>query len=194
MNSHSPRADMYIDVKKEVVGKFGSSSLIIGILLVVVGTLGIMLPTLMSFAMEGFIASLMLIGGVLWSYHSFKQSPISFMNWLKPIILFISGGLMLFYRISGLEVVGLLLAFYLLMDAFGTFGIAHLRYPEKGWGWIALNGIVTLFLAMLFLIGWPSISLWLVGLYVSISLLFDGWALIFIGWSMFKASKKMTSS
>jgi uncharacterized membrane protein HdeD (DUF308 family) len=181
---------MYIDVKKEVIGKFGSSSLIIGILLVVVGTLGIMLPTLISFAMEGFIASLLLIGGVLWSYHSFKQRPISFMNWLKPILLLVTGGLMFHYRLSGIGAIGLLLAIYLLMDAFGTFGIAHLHYPEKGWGWIALNGIVTLFLAMLFLIGWPSTSLWLVGLYVSISLLFDGWALIFIGWSCLRQVKK----
>jgi hypothetical protein len=53
MNNHSTNSDMYIDVKKEVVGKFGSSSLIIGILQVVLGTLGIMLPALMSFAMEG---------------------------------------------------------------------------------------------------------------------------------------------
>ncbi len=127
--------------------------------------------------MEGFIASLLLIGGVLWSYHIFKQHPINFMNWLKQILLLVTGGLMFHYRLSGIDAIVLLLAIYLLMDAFGTFGIAHLHYPEKGWGWIVLNGIVTLFLAMLFLIGWPSISLWLVGLYVSISLLFDGWAL-----------------
>ncbi|MGB8410606.1 MAG: hypothetical protein WCE58_11955, partial [Gallionella sp.] len=29
---------------------------------------------------------------------------------------------------------------------------------------------------------WPATSLWLVGLYVGISLLFDGWARVAIGW------------
>jgi uncharacterized membrane protein HdeD (DUF308 family) len=41
-------------------------------------------------------------------------------------------------------------------------------------------------LAALFMIGWPETSYWLVGLYVAISLVFDGWALLFIGWTLRK--------
>lgn len=37
------------------------------------------------------------------------------------------------------------------------------------------------------MIGWPSTSLWLVGLYIGISLFFDGWALVAIGWALRKA-------
>ncbi len=43
------------------------------------------------------------------------------------------------------------------------------------------NTLITgILLILLFLIGWPVTSLWLVGLYVGISLLFDGWALVAI--------------
>jgi uncharacterized membrane protein HdeD (DUF308 family) len=59
-------------------------------------------------------------------------------------------------------------------------------HPAKGWGLMTFNGVVSALLASLFLIGWPATSLWLVGLYVSISLLLDGWALVAIGWMLRK--------
>jgi uncharacterized membrane protein HdeD (DUF308 family) len=106
------------------------------------------------------------------------------MDWLKPALLLITGGLVLFYPASGVAAVGLLLAIYLLLDAFGSFALAQSIHPAKGWGWMTFNGVISVLLATLFLIGWPATSLWLVGLYVGISLLFDGWALITIGWML----------
>ncbi len=187
MTSQRTKPKLLDEVKKTVIAELGRSSLMVGILLVILGSLGIILPRVMSFAIESFIATLMILGGIFWSYHSFKQRPINFMHWLKPVLLFVTGGLMLIYRHSGVDAVGLLIAIYLLLDSFGTFGLAHSHYPMKGWEWMVFNGIITLLLALLFLIGWPSTSFWLVGLYIGISLLFDGWALVSIGWLLIKA-------
>jgi uncharacterized membrane protein HdeD (DUF308 family) len=46
------------------------------------------------------------------------------------------------------------------------------------------NGVMDILLAGVFLWGWPQSSLWMVGLFVGISLIFDGWALIMIGRSL----------
>lgn len=108
------------------------------------------------------------------------------MDWIKPALLLIIGGLMLFYPVSGVAVLGLLLSIYLLLDAMHSLALAQSIYPAKGWGWMAFNGLISVLMASLFLIGWPATSLWLVGLYVGISLLFDGWALIAIGWMLRK--------
>ena len=54
---------------------------------------------------------------------------------------------------------------------------------------MTFNGVISALLDTLFLIGWPGTSLWLVGLYVGISLLFDGWALIVIGWMLRKGEQ-----
>ncbi|APZ42447.1 hypothetical protein BW247_04545 [Acidihalobacter ferrooxydans] len=43
-------------------------------------------------------------------------------------------------------------------------------------------------LAVLFLFNWPDSALWMVGLFVGISLLFDGWMLTAIGWSLRKTA------
>jgi uncharacterized membrane protein HdeD (DUF308 family) len=84
------------------------------------------------------------------------------------------------------QVVGLLLAVYLLLDALGSFTLAQSVHPAKGWGWMVFNGAISIVLAALFLIGWPVTSLWLVGVYVGINLLFDGMALVAIGWNLRK--------
>lgn len=108
------------------------------------------------------------------------------MDWLKPVVLVIIGSAMLFYPAGGVAGVGLLLAVYLLMDAFSSFVLAQAVYPAKGWGMMSINGVASLLLATLFMAGWPETSFWLVGLFVAVSLLFDGWALLFIGWTLRK--------
>jgi len=171
-----------LPIDRKALDRFGPYTLLTGILLIVLGTTGIFLPGVMSLGTEFFVAWILLIGGVFWAIHTYKYSPKNIMDWLKPALLLITGGLMLFYPLSGVAAVGLLLAFYLLLDAFGSFALAQSIHPAKGWVWMSANGVLSVLLAMLFLIGWPASSLWLVGLYVGINLLFDGWALVFIGW------------
>jgi uncharacterized membrane protein HdeD (DUF308 family) len=177
-----------LPIDKKAFDKFGPYTLITGILLVVLGTAGILLPGVMSLSTVIFVAWLLLAGGSLWAVHTYKYSPKSVMDWIKPALLFIFGGMMLFYPVSGVEAVGLLLAVYLLLDAVHSFSFAQSIHPDKGWGWMTFNGVVSAMLASLFLIGWPATSLWLVGMYVGISLLFDGWALVAIGWALRKGN------
>lgn len=179
-----------LDTTLQISSKFGPYTIITGILLLVLGTVGILLPGLMSLGTVVFISWLMIIGGTIWAMHTFKYNRKSIMEWIKPTLLLISGALMLFNPVSGIAVVGMLLAFYLLLDAFGSFALAQSIHPAHGWGWMVFNGLFSLLLALLFLIGWPATSLWLVGLYVSISLLFDGGALIAIGIAMRKVTKE----
>jgi uncharacterized membrane protein HdeD (DUF308 family) len=177
-----------LPIDKKSFEKFGPYTLITGILLVVLGVAGILLPGVMSLGTVIFVAWLLLAGGSLWAVHTYKYSPRNAMDWIKPVLLFIFGGLMLFYPAIGVAAVGLLLAGYLFLDAVHSFVLARSIYPAKGWGWMIFNGVVSAMLASLFLIGWPATSLWLVGIYVGISLLFDGWALVAIGWALRKGN------
>ncbi len=175
-----------LPIDEKILDKFGRYTSITGILLVVLGTVAIFLPGVVSLGTAIFAAWLLLIGGVFWGIHTYQYDSKSVMSWLKPILLFSTGFLMLLYPISGVAAVGLLLAIYLLLDTFGSFALAQLIRPARGWGWMALNGIISALLATLFLVGWPATSMWLVGLYVGISLLFDGWTLIAISWTLRK--------
>jgi uncharacterized membrane protein HdeD (DUF308 family) len=179
-----------LPIEQNILDKFGPYTLITGILLIVLGMAGIFLPGVMSLSTAIFIAWLFLIGGIFWAIHTYKYSPKNVMDWLKPALLLIVGCLIMLHPASGVEVVGLLLAIYLLLGAIGSFALAQSIHPAKGWGWMTLNGFTSVVLATLFLIGWPATSLWLVGLYVGISLLFDGWALVAIGLIMRKRTSQ----
>ncbi len=172
-----------------ILPDFGKYSLVAGILLILLGVVGIILPQLMSLEASILISSLFLVGGAFWIIHSFKARSKQWSEWLKPVLLLISGGLMLIYPMTGIATIGLLLAIYLLIDAYSSFLIAYSLRHKKGWGWMVFNGATSLLLAVLFLIGWPVSSLWLVGFYIAISLFFDGWALLTIAWMQ----RKLTS-
>ncbi len=163
--------------------RFGRFSMIVGFLLILLGSVGMILPGLMSLETNVFIATLLLIGAGFWLSHVFKYSLKNWSDWLKPVLLLVTGGFMLFYPMSGIAAVGLLLALYLLLDAFGSFSLASTLRPESGWAWMMFNGVVSLLLAIMFLVGWPATSMFLVGLYVAISLFFDGIVLVYIGWT-----------
>ncbi len=124
-----------LPIEKIAHEKFGSHTSIIGILLIVLGTAGILLPGVMSLSTAIFVGWLLLVGGSLWAVHIYKYSPKNVMDWIKPVLLFIIGGLMLFYPVPGVAAVGLLLAVYLLLDAMHSFALAQSIYPAKGWGW-----------------------------------------------------------
>jgi len=176
-------------INENQLRKFGPWTLGIGVLLALIGTVGIAMPWVMSLVTSVSIAWLLLTGGAFWVFHTYKSNPGVFMDWLKPLLLIVTGGLMLYSPVSSIAVIGLMLSFYLFLDAFGSFALARDLHPLKGWGWMTFNGLVSLLLAILFLIGWPATSLVLVGIYVGISLIFDGWALIIIGWAMRKSDQ-----
>ncbi len=167
-------------IEKLKLPDFGKYSLIAGILLILLGALGIFIPQFMSLEASMLIASLLLIGGVFWLIHSFQARSKEWTEWLKPVLLLITGGLMIFYPMTGIATIGLLMSFYLLIDAYGSFMMAYSLKHKKGSFWMVFNGIISLLLAFLFIAGWPASSLMLVGLYIAISLFFDGWALVSI--------------
>jgi len=170
--------------------KFGPFTLFTGVLLILLGSGGIFLPSVVSIGTSLLVSWLLLTGGVFWAIHTYYYDSKNVMSWLKPILLFCVGGLMLFYPMTGVATIGLLLSIYLFIDSISNFALAQAVHPAKGWGWMVVNGLTSALLATLFLIGWPLTSLWLVGLYVSISLLLDGWALVAIGWMLRKEQRK----
>lgn len=162
---------------------FGRHTLGVGILLMVLGLVGIVAPVLMSLATAALFAWLLILGGVFWGWHAYQHGS-GIIDWLKAVLLLVVGALILFRPAVGIESLALLISFYLLLDAFASFSMIGRVRPRGGRAWMIFNGIIDIALALLFLLNWPDSALWMVGLFVGISLLFDGWMLVMIGWSL----------
>ncbi|WP_291523711.1 HdeD family acid-resistance protein [Acidithiobacillus sp.] len=169
---------------------FGRFSLMIGILLIVLGTIGVLAPVLFSFVTATLFAWLLIISGLIWGWHGFQHGS-SFIDWLKAILLLTIGVLILFQPVIGIESVALLFSAYFMLDAIVSFFLSVKAGKIGGRVWMVFNGLIDSALAVLFLLNWPDSALWMVGLFVGISLIFDGWALTMIGWSMRHNSKIM---
>ena len=76
----------------------------------------------------------------------------------------------------GLESLTLVLAAYLLVESILEFILSFQLRPLKGSGWLLVDGIITLILAIMIWRTWPASTLWVVGTLVGISMLFSGFA------------------
>ncbi len=168
----------------ELIKSFKTRSIIAGVLLLLAGLVGIFFPGITSLTLSLFIGWLLIIGGTLNGYYTFKSYNTQWIAWIKPILLVLLGVLLLVYPFTGVAAIGLLLIIYFFMDGFAgiLFGLEF--RPIKGWAWMLLNGIISILIGILFLIGWPFSSIWLVGLLVGISLFIDGVTMMIVGFSI----------
>lgn len=149
-----------------------------GILLIAIGAIGILLPQAVSVILSVLVASLLIASGLVVAWSTWYSYRASWLAWLKPFVLMLLGLLIAFHPTVVAAVLGLLLLIYFLLDGFASVSLALDMRPLPGWGWLLFNGIVSLLLGVVFLVGWPFSSVWLVGVLVGISLIFDGIALL----------------
>lgn len=81
------------------------------------------------------------------------------------------------------EVLTLVMAlFFLVGGLFQIVGAATLGFV--GWGWHAVDGMITVVLGLMILWQWPASGLWVIGLFIGIDLIFYGAAWIAIALSL----------
>jgi len=166
-----------ITAPRELFDHFKKYAKISGITFMVLGLIGILFPTFMTITTVLLVAYLMLFAGVSSAWFTWTSHRRDWAGWLKSLMLIFVAMVMIFYPINGAATLGLLLATYFFVDAFAELGLAFAQRPQAAWWLWLLNGMISLVLGVVFILGWPINSLYLVGMFVGISLFFDGVAL-----------------
>jgi uncharacterized membrane protein HdeD (DUF308 family) len=157
--------------------------LALGIFLAAIGTFAIMWACLakVTVAITWLFGFVLLAGGISAIVSSFWAG-----RWSGMLVHLLLG---ILYTLAGLLIIdqpvesalGITLIIAVLLIFAGIFRIVFaLMERFSGWNWVLLNGIVTLFLGLMIYKQWPASGLWVIGLFVGIDLIFDGWA-----WIMF---------
>ena len=106
-------------------------------------------------------------------------------HWVLSALLYLAAGVLAFVNpILTSAVLTLLMACALLVSGLFRIWVAFDSRHESGWGWLLAGGIVTALAGLVFLIGWPVNSLWLLGLFLAFDLAMQGWALIGFGFAL----------
>ena len=58
-----------------------------------------------------------------------------------------------------------------------------------GWAWTLVAGIAAIALGVMILNSWPASGLWVIGMFIAIELIFNGWGMIMLS----LAAKKLGS-
>lgn len=133
-----------------------------------------------------FIGSLMIVAGVAQIIHAFQvQSWGGFFYWLLAGLLYGVAGVFAYMNpLLAAATLTLLLAAALIASGMLRVFLGFRFKPHSGWGWIVTSGVITLLAGIIFLIGWPANTLWLLGMVLAIDLAFQGASLIALGFTL----------
>ncbi|NJM47606.1 MAG: HdeD family acid-resistance protein [Alkalinema sp. RU_4_3] len=147
----------------------------VSILAIVLGIAAILLPSFSTLVVESWLAFILISVGTGNTFYAIKNRPEGFGWQIFLGILYIGTGILLFVSPLGgaLTLTLLLGSFFLTEGVFESIMAFKLR-PQKNWGWVLANGIITLSLGLLVWLGWPQDAFWTIGTLVGVSVLSTG--------------------
>jgi uncharacterized membrane protein HdeD (DUF308 family) len=173
-----------IEASEELSKKLAKYSTVAGIVFIILGLVGIFIPKFMTLATLYFFSYLLLFAGIFLATFTWMGNRKDWIGWLKSFILIFISLYMILSPMGGVATMGLLLSMYFFMDAFANFvfamSVRNTTSDKTWWMWL-LNSIASVILGFIMIMGWPFSSLYLVGLFVGISLFIDGWVLLMGG-------------
>lgn len=125
------------------------------------------------------VGIMMLIAGVAEAINAFQvKSWGRFLLWLVLGALYIVAGFVTFENpLLAAAILTLILGAALVASGFMRIVLAFNMREGMPWIWIALSGVITLLLGLIILAHWPISSLFVLGLFLGIDLVFAG-----VGW------------
>jgi len=148
---------------------------VLGAPLVVAGCAALGSLAVASLTTAAAIGALLLAGGVAETLGAFWSWGWKgyFLHLLSGVLSVVVGGLFLRAPLGALLALTLLLACLLMMG--GVFKIvAALSHRFAAWTWPLVSGVIDLILGVMIWLEWPESALWVIGLFVGISLIFRG--------------------
>jgi uncharacterized membrane protein HdeD (DUF308 family) len=162
---------MASDVRRASTWSIGLS-----VLMIVAGVLAICVPVVAGIAVTALVGWLLIFSGLLHLGFAWRAGRASGVLWeiLLGLVYGAIGFYMLASPVAGLTSLTFAVALYLLIEGVLEFVLSFQLRPAPGSGWLLVDGIITLALAVMIWSTWPSSSAWVVGTLIGISMLFSG--------------------
>jgi uncharacterized membrane protein HdeD (DUF308 family) len=153
-------------------------SIALSVLLIIAGIFAICIPGVSGLAVTLFFGWAMIVSGITHFIFAFKTHTTGGRIWeviIGAVYLF-TGFILLMHPLDSLLVLTLVLACYLFFEAIVEFINYFQLRPRHGVGWLLVDGIITLILAIMIWRSWPVSSVWVIGTLVGISMMFSGFS------------------
>jgi len=164
--------------------------LALGISLIVLGTLGLWMSFAMTLATVIMFGALLAVGGAFQLLNAFQLKGWKSVLWHVLIaLLYIAAGIIIFTD-PVFASLSLTIALAWILIAVGVLRIfmAFQLRAVKGWFWPLVSGLISIALGAMILAQWPTSGYWVIGLFVAIEMVFNGWSSVFVALAARKAA------
>jgi len=155
--------------------------LLLGIALVVLGSICIiepLVPSIASVVALGFLLMAAGISQIVGSFWAGKWSGM-LLHILIGVLYAVVGYMIVDEPVVNMVLITKFIAIFLIVSgAFRVVSAMVVRFQD--WGWVALNGGVTLLLGVIINRQLPEAALWVIGLFIGIEILLNGWAWVML--------------
>jgi uncharacterized membrane protein HdeD (DUF308 family) len=154
--------------------------MVLGIFMIVVGTLAVGSSVAVTLFSMLFLGWLMIFAGFGEVVHAFwkKNWGGVFMHLLIGVLYIVVGFMVLTNPKASAVTLSLIMAiFFIITGLFRIILSVATHYPN--WGWELFNGIITLILGIM-IYQQPLLGLWVIGVFIGIDLIFSGWSWVML--------------
>jgi uncharacterized membrane protein HdeD (DUF308 family) len=155
----------------------------LGVLYMLLAGVGLGAIGLLSLVSVVMIAALFLVGGVGQLIHAFRcpgwRSTV--LHVLGAALYVVAGAMLLAQPVFGLVTLTLVVGAIIFATGITRIVIGAQHRPGQGWTWLVLSGLIGVVLGLLILAGLPGNAIWVLGLFVAIELLMEGWSMVLMG-------------
>jgi uncharacterized membrane protein HdeD (DUF308 family) len=147
-----------------------------GVLLIVLGFLAVLMPAVAALATALVFAWLLILAGACELANAMQTRRAKGFGWkLFAGLLTLALGIAIAVGpLAGVATLALLVGGFLLVSGVTRAMLAWRLRPAPGWGWVMFDGVLSIVLSILILVGWPATSLAIIGLLTGFSLLSAG--------------------
>jgi uncharacterized membrane protein HdeD (DUF308 family) len=155
----------------------------LGVIFVIAGLIALVSIVEATVVSVFIVGIMMLIAGVAEVFHAFQvKSWGKFLLWVILGALYILAGLVTFENpLLAAAILTLVLGIALVVSGIMRIILGFSVREGAPWIWVVVSGIVTLLLGLIILAHWPVSSLYILGLFLGIDLVFAGAGWIGLG-------------
>jgi uncharacterized membrane protein HdeD (DUF308 family) len=151
-----------------------------GIVLIILGVLGLGASALLSVASAIWFGAMIFVGGIVLLVDAFRHQgwKSRIMHLLIGLLYIAVGALTFANPLVATASLTLLAGCALVATGVLRIFVAFQNRELPHWIWILVSGLLSLLLGVMILVQWPGSSLWVLGTFLAIELIMQGWATV----------------
>ena len=185
MTERDPQFPSQGELQRSIFGMLQErwgSLLALGIVFLILGLIGLGMTYWLTVASVIFFGLMIGIGGIVQLVHCLQARGWNGNGWQVVIsLLYIAVGIVMVWDpVLASAWLTLVIGIGIGATGLSRLAMAYQMRGHRGAGWLVIGGLAALVLAVFILVGWPVSGLWVIGLFVAIELILNGWTAIFI--------------